>query len=851
MENTEVLHDFDSEIEKEKNRISGIIAAEMKVNLNQVAAALALLDEGNTLPFIARYRKEATGSLDEEQLRTLSDRADYLRRLLGRKEEILRSIDEQGKLTDDLTKKIFSAKILQDVEDLYLPYKQKRRTRAQKAKERGLEPLAEIILKGESLNQSLDEAALPFVTVNEENEELSVKDTVEAWQGALDILAENISDNADIRAAIRKIIRDKSRIESELAADEETAKDFLMYGEYSEAVKAIPPHRILALNRGEKLGFLKVNVTCPEAQIIPAMEHILHIPSANRLYANTNEAGTNSGNGKNATGKNRNRSDGRNAATGSRNNTGRNKSFSSLGALGLALKEAGIEQKEEKAVKNSRTEKYVNTAKQPVIKEEKTETEPSLLKQNLAELPADRRNLAALYKEAAADSLKRLIFPSLERELRNTLTEKGETAAIHIFSANLRDLLLQQPIGGHTVIGLDPGYRTGCKTAVISPQGKVLATDTLFITGGKKQQADAEKAFVELVKKHNVTLAAIGNGTASYETEIFTADMIKKYELPLSYVIVSESGASVYSASPLARAELPELNVSLRGAVSIARRIQDPLAELVKIEPKAIGVGQYQHDVNQKELESTLDDVVESCVNQVGVELNTASPALLEHVAGISSSVAKNIISYRDEKGEFTNRKELLKVSRLGPATFTQCAGFLRIQNGENPLDNTPVHPESYKLTQNILKYLGLDKNDADAPEVRTAAAKANPEKIAAALDAGVPTVTDILAALARPGRDPREDSPAPLSRKQVTKLSDLKIGSILKGTVRNVVDFGCFVDIGLKTDGLIHRSELSNKRFKHPLDIVSTGDVLDVMIISVDEKRDRIGLSLKQLTEK
>jgi uncharacterized protein len=419
-----------------------------------------------------------------------------------------------------------------------------------------------------------------------------------------------------------------------------------------------------------------------------------------------------------------------------------------------------------------------------------------------------------------------------------------------VFSVNLRQLLLQQPIAGHTVIGLDPGYRTGCKTAVIDPQGKVLATDTLYIIGSQRQQDDAEARFVKLVKEFGATLVTIGNGTASFETEEFTAKMIEKHKLNLSYLIVSEAGASVYSASPLAKEELPDLNVSLRGAVSIARRIQDPLAELVKIEPKAIGVGQYQHDVNQKELGNALGDVVESCVNHVGVELNTASPALLGYVAGVSSAVAKNIIAYRNENGRFRNRKELLKVPRLGPAAFTQCAGFLRIANGSNPLDNTPVHPESYELTEKILAELGCKKESCASPSVQLAAAKADPKRIADHLQAGLPTVTDILQALAKPGRDPREDSPAPLSRKNVTKLSDLQIGSIVKGTIRNVVDFGCFVDIGLKINGLIHRSELSNRRFKHPLDVVSTGDIVDVMIISIDEARGRIGLSLKKVPE-
>ena len=455
------------------------------------------------------------------------------------------------------------------------------------------------------------------------------------------------------------------------------------------------------------------------------------------------------------------------------------------------------------------------------------------------------------YHNALTDSYKRLLLPSLERELRNELTEKAEKQAISVFAANLRQLLLTQPISGHTVLGLDPGYRTGCKTAVIDPNGRILATTAMYITGSKNQQEQAEKQFVELMKKHKITLIAIGNGTASYETEQFTSQMLEKYGFDAAYIIVSEAGASVYSASKLAREELPDLDVSLRGAVSIARRVQDPLAELVKIEPKAIGVGQYQHDVNQKELTQTLGSVVESCVNHVGVELNTASPSLLNYVAGISSTVAKNIIAYRDEKGAFKSRKELLKVARLGPAAFTQCAGFLRITGATNPLDNTSVHPESYALAESIVAELGFSLKDCATPALQEAAQKANAEKLATKLNAGVPTVTDILAALARPGRDPREDAPAPMTRKQVTKLSDLAIGSVVKGKVQNVVDFGAFVDIGLKISGLIHKSELSVKYFRHPLDVVGVGDIVEAEIISIDEARNRIGLSLKRLEQK
>ena len=712
-----------------------LLAKELNIKPAQAEAALQLLDGGNTIPFIARYRKEATGSLDEDQIRTLEARAQYLRNLDQRREEILNSIREQEKLTPELERQIMAAEKMQVLEDLYLPYRPKKRTRAQIAREKGLEPLASYIVLQADTPRSLAELAAPFI-----NAEKGVETESDAWKGAQDIVAETVSDRADVRALIRRVLWQNAQLSSVLSTDETTGKDFLMYKEYSEPVRQLPPHRTLALNRGEKLKYLKLSLDYPEEKMLAELHRFLKIKEGNAF--------------------------------------------------------------------------------------------------------------SQMYAEACADAYKRLIFPSIEREIRNELTEKAEKQAINVFSVNLRQLLLQQPIAGHTVIGLDPGYRTGCKTAVIDPQGKVLATDTLYIIGSQRQQDEAEAHFVKLVKEFGATLVTIGNGTASYETEEFTAKMIAKHKLNLSYLIVSEAGASVYSASPLAKEELPDLNVSLRGAVSIARRIQDPLAELVKIEPKAIGVGQYQHDVNQKELGNALGDVVESCVNHVGVELNTASPALLGYVAGISSTVAKNIITWRNENGRFHNRKELLKVPRLGPAAFTQCAGFLRIANGTDPLDNTPVHPESYALTEKILAELGCKKENCASPSVQLAAAKADPKRIADHLQAGLPTVTDILQALAKPGRDPREDSPAPMSRKNVTKLSDLQIGTIVKGTIRNVVDFGCFMDIGLKINGLIHRSELSNRRFKHPLDIVSTGDIVDVMIISIDEARGRIGLSLKQVPQ-
>ena len=712
--------------------IEQIIAAELKVKPQQVHAALELLDGGNTIPFIARYRKEATGTLDEEALRSIEERAKYLRQLEERRAEILAAIEAQEKLTPELKTQIEAAVKMQELEDLYLPYRPKKRTRAQIAREKGLEPLAELIMQQVQPPLPLEKLAALHIDA-----EKGVNSAEEAWQGAMDIVAENISDNAAVRDFIRRELWKNAELASALGADETEAKDFLMYADYAEPVHRLPPHRILALNRGESKGLLKVNLKYP-AEIM--------------------------------------------------------------------------------------TEKLVRKLK---IQQHTVWTE--------------------MYTAALADSYKRLIFPSLEREIRNELTEKAEKQAISIFAANLRQLLLQQPVAGHTVLGLDPGYRTGCKAAVISPQGKTLATDALYITGSEKQRAQAEAGFLNLVNTYGVTLVAIGNGTASYETEEFTSQMIEKHRLNIAYTIVSEAGASVYSASKLAREELPELDVSLRGAVSIARRVQDPLAELVKIEPKAIGVGQYQHDVNQKELAETLTGVVESCVNHVGVELNTASPALLSYVAGVSPTVAKNIIAWRDEHGSFTARKELLKVSRLGPAAFTQCAGFLRIAGAQNPLDNTSVHPESYKLTEEIIKLLGFGLKDCTGAELQHAAAYADAEQIAKMLDAGLPTVTDILAALARPGRDPREDTPPPLTRKHVAKLSDLAIGSIVKGRVQNVVDFGAFIDIGLKTSGFAHRSELSDKRFRHPLDVVAVGDIVEAEIISIDEARNRIGLSLKR----
>ena len=705
------------------------ISEELNVRVHQIEAVLSLLEEGNTVPFIARYRKEKTGALDEDQIRTIDKYYQYQVNLLKRKEDVIRLIDEKGMLNEKLKTDILKATQLSEVEDLYRPYKEKRKTKATAAKAKGLEPLAKWILalnKGDILVE-----AKKYLN----DDVLNVEDAI---QGALDIIAEDIADDIKYRKFLKDMLYKGGILKtSEKKKHDDENKVYEMYYNYQEKVKTLVSHRILAINRAEKEKVINVNI------------------EGDKDY-------------------------------------------------------------------------YLQYITRGVTKNRET-------------------NLLPYIQKAVEDSYQRLLFPSIERELRGELTEKAEAQAIHVFAVNLRQLLLQRPIGGHTVLGLDPGYRTGCKAAVIDPQGKVLATDALFITGSQHQQEIAEQHFLNLVKTFGVTLVSIGNGTASYETEEFTAKMIEKHRLPIAYIITSEAGASVYSASPLAREELPDLDVSLRGAVSIARRIQDPLAELVKIEPKAIGVGQYQHDVNQKELNSALKTVIESCVNHVGVDLNTASPALLSFISGISSTVAKNIIAYRNEHGRFRSRKELLKVPRLGPAAFTQCAGFLRITQGDNPLDNTPVHPESYSLTEKILSLLGCKKESADSLAVQAAAAKAQPRSIAEQLQSGIPTVTDILQALARPGRDPREDSPAPMSRKNITKLSDLPVGTIVKGTVRNVVDFGCFVDIGVKVDGLIHRSELSDKRFKHPLDIIAPGDIVEAMIISIDEARNRIGLSLKK----
>lgn len=719
-----------------EQNITAYLANLLKLKTSQINAAIKLIDEGNTIPFIARYRKEATGDMKDEQLRDLNDKLIYVRNLIKRQNEIKNNIEEQGKMTPELSLAIDKVEKLQELEDIYLPYKQKKRTRAMIAKEKGLEPLAQFILKQEDSSEKLEDIALKYL-----NDEVTSSD--EALAGASDIIAETISDSADIRAKLRQHLWQTSSLSITRDKEADSDEAFLMYEDYTEPIKHLPSHRILAINRGESKDILKV-------KLISDIDKDIAIIT-----------------------------------------------------------------------------KFI-------------------LKQN------------SPYKEfltnAIIDAYKRLIFPALEREIRNQLTETAQTQAIHVFASNLKQLLLQAPLAGYTVMGLDPGYRTGCKMAIVDATGQVLDHGVLYITMSDDAKAKSAQKLLYYIQKYQVNLISIGNGTASYETEEFVANLINEHKLPVHYLITNEAGASVYSASKLAVEELPEYDVTIRGAISIARRIQDPLAELVKIEPKAIGVGQYQHDVNQKELTNTLDAVIEAAVNHVGVELNTASAALLKHIAGINATVAKNIIKYRDEHGIFASRKELLKVSRLGPTAYTQCAGFLRINGATCPLDNTPVHPESYPLAEQILAELGFyledlaDKNKLDLLKAKIKLVDI--DKLATKLNAGVFTVKDILDALTKPGRDPREDLPAPLTRQNIIKLEDIKVGTIMRGTVRNITDFGVFVDIGIKTAGLIHISELSNKHVKHPLDVVSVGDILNVLVISVDAKRNRIGLSLKQVTK-
>lgn len=714
--------------------IPKIIGQELSISSQQVVKTMELLDEGNTVPFIARYRKEVTGSLTDEQVRLVSERAAYLRNFVKRQEEILSKIEEQGKLTASLRDRITKAVKLQELEDLYLPYRQKRATRASKARERGLAGLAKAIREQKEKRGTALSYAISFV-----NPEKDVNTPEEALSGARDILAEEIMEDASLRQDIRSRLWKKGMIETELDESKEGASTFLMYKDHSEMLRRMPSHRVLAMNRGEKLGLLKVHMDFDHEQAIE-----------------------------------------------------------------------GIFRKYYKG--------------------------PSIFREEL--------------HGAIEDGYKRLLLPALEREIRNRMTEEAEKQAIKVFGMNLKQLLLQPPLAGYRVLGLDPGYRTGCKMAVVDATGRVLDHGVIQVTKSEGERQMAERKVLSLIRKHGVTLISMGNGTASYETEKFVSNLITKNHLDVHYLITSEAGASVYSASELARKELLEYDVTIRGAVSIARRVQDPLAELVKIDPKAIGVGQYQHDVNQKLLGESLDAVIEDAVNHVGVDLNTASPSLLSHIAGISAAVAGNIVAYRDENGPFGSRRTLLKVPRLGPVAFTQCAGFLRIRNGKSPFDNTSIHPESYGLAEKILALFHMVpddlKDEKEIARLRKERPGVNEKEMAEKLSAGLPTVHDILDALVSPGRDPRADLPQPLTRSSITDISEIKEGTIMKGTVRNITDFGAFIDIGLHHDGLLHVSQMGEHRVNHPSDALAVGDILKVKIIQVDEKRNRISLSLK-----
>ena len=713
-------------------KIEEIIAEELNIKQSQAQNTIKLIDEGNTIPFIARYRKEVTGGLSDEVLRTFGERLTYLRNLEKRKEEVENSINEQGKLTDEIKQDLQNATTLAEVEDIYRPYKQKKKTRATVAKAKGLEPLAEIILAQEE-KRDIKEIAGQFV-----NEEKEVKTAEEAIQGALDIIAEMISDNPEYRKMIKQEIYTKGTIETKATKPDERSA-YEMYYDYSENVNKMPSHRILAINRGEKEEFLKVKIIKNEEKILEKIE-------------------------------------------------------------------------------------------KDIIKGENQFTE--------------------YLKATVDDSFKRLIEPSVDREIRSDLTEKAEEQAIKVFGKNAKQLLLGAPIKGITVMGFDPAYRTGCKIAIIDETGKVMDITTVYPTEPQNDVEGAEKDLVRLINKDHVDMIAIGNGTASRESEIFVSEMIKKCDHKVLYTIVSEAGASVYSASKLATEEYPDINVSIRGAISIARRLQDPLAEFVKIDPKSIGVGQYQHDVNQKKLEESLAGVVEDSVNKVGVDVNTATPSLLSYVSGINKTIAKNIVKYRDENGKLKERKDLLKVPKLGKVAFEQCAGFIRIPDGKNPLENTAVHPESYGIAEELLKSLGYDTEDLKdkekLAEIRKKLLNIKIVDTAKKLDVGEMTLKDIIDELSKPGRDPREDMPKPILRQDVLKFEDLKEGMILTGTVRNVIDFGAFVDIGVKHDGLVHISEMSEKFVKNPSDIVSVGDIVKVKVIGIDNERQKVKLSMK-----
>lgn len=706
------------------------LAEELQIRPGQAQAAVKLIDEGNTIPFISRYRKEATGALNDEVLRNLYERLNYLRNLEEKKEQVLSSIEEQGKLTEELKKQILAADTLVAVDDLYRPYRPKRRTRATIAKEKGLEPLANL-LSLQQLDHSAEEEAAAYIS-----EEKGVASAEEALQGAMDIVAEAIADEADYRTYIREKTMKKGTLTS-TAKDEKAESVYEMYYNFEEPVAKLAGHRILALNRGEKEKVLTVKLEAPEEEIIRYLE-------------------------------------------------------------------------------------------KKTIRRDNLYTTPYL-------------------KEAIADSYQRLIAPAIEREIRNSLTEEAQEGAIRVFGKNLEQLLMQPPIQGQVVLGWDPAFRTGCKLAVVDATGKVLDTVVIFPTAPQNKVTEAKAVLKKLIAKYHITLISVGNGTASRESEQVIVELLKELPVPVQYVIVNEAGASVYSASKLATEEFPNFDVGQRSAASIARRLQDPLAELVKIDPKSIGVGQYQHDMNQKRLGEALEGVVEDCVNKVGVDLNTASVPLLEHVSGINKTIAKNIVAYREENGIFKNRKALLKVAKLGPKAFEQCAGFLRISDGTQPLDATSVHPESYGVAEALLKRLGYSKDELKKGAIPGLHKKISDyKKLAEELGTGELTLRDIVSELEKPGRDPREDMPKPILRTDVLEMKDLKPGMILKGTVRNVIDFGAFVDIGVHQDGLVHISQICDRFIKHPLEAVSVGDIVDVQVLSVDVAKKRIALTMK-----
>lgn len=705
--------------------ISKQIAEELNVRHEQVKASIHLLEAGNTIPFIARYRKEVTGELNEDQLRAVYERYRYLQQLAERKDEVIRLIDEQGQLTEELEGQIHQATKLQQVEDLYRPFRPKRRTRASMAKEKGLEPLARLLKQLKTLEQLQKEAAL-FVS-----EAKGVASPEEAIAGAYDIVAEEVSDRADVREWVRESTWKKGILCSKVR-DEGLESVYDMYYDYEEPVRSIPPHRILAINRGEREGVLRVAVSVPEEWLC---ERIVRMVSP--------------------------------------------------------------------------------------------------------------RHKGPWWDAIVADSYRRLIAPAIERDIRNKLTEKAEAQAIHIFTENVRKLLLQPPVSNHVVLGVDPAYRTGCKLAVVDDTGKLLHVDVCYPTPPQNKVAEAKALFHQMIEAYNVSLIAVGNGTASRETEQFVADVIKESPRKLHYVIVSEAGASVYSASKVAQQEFPDLDVAERSAVSIARRLQDPLAELVKIDPKSIGVGQYQHDVSQRKLDENLKAVVESAVNYVGVDVNTASPALLQYVSGISPTVAQNIVAFREAEGRIRRREQLKEVPRLGSKTYEQCIGFLRILGGEHPLDNTPIHPESYPVVDRLLEWLGADYELLGTELLNEQLRQLDFEVVAKAVNCGIPTLKDIVEALERPGRDPRETLPPPIFQSDVLKIDDLSEGMKLKGTVRNVVDFGAFIDIGLKNDALVHISKMSERFVRHPMEIVAVGDNVDVWVLHIDRQRERVSLSM------